>query len=40
MKLAMIGALAAVLLAPAAHAGETLDRVTSTKVLKIATNAG
>jgi len=40
MKMALIGALAAVLLAPAVHAGETLDRVTSTKVLKVATNAG
>ncbi len=40
MKLALIGALAAVLMAPAVFAGETLDRVDSTKVLKVATNAG
>lgn len=40
MKLALIGALAAALLASGAQAGETLDRVTSTKVLKVATNAG
>lgn len=40
MKLTLLGALAAVLLAPAVHAGETLDRVNSTKVLKVATNAG
>lgn len=40
MKLALIGALAALLLAPDVNAGETLDRVNSTKVLKVATNAG
>ena len=40
MKLALIGAIAAVLMAPAVFAGETLDRVESTKVLKVATNAG
>ena len=40
MKLALIGALAAVLMAPAVFAGETLDRVDATKVLKVATNAG
>ncbi|WP_374646790.1 transporter substrate-binding domain-containing protein [Tabrizicola sp.] len=40
MRLALIGALAAVFLTPAVNAGETLDRVTSTKVLKVATNAG
>ena len=40
MRLALIGALAAMLIAPAAFAGETLDRVTSSGVLKVATNAG
>lgn len=40
MKLALIGALAAVLMGSVAFAGETLDRVDSTKVLKVATNAG
>ncbi len=40
MKLASIGAVVAILLASTAFAGETLDRVTSTKVLKVATNAG
>lgn len=40
MKLALIGAVAALLMAPAAFAGETMDRVTSGGVLKVATNAG
>lgn len=40
MKQVFAGALVAVLMASAAFAGETLDRVTSTKVLKVATNAG
>ena len=40
MRLALIGALTAALMAPAAFAGETLDRVTSTGALKVATNAG
>ena len=40
MKLALIGALAVVLMGTVAFAGETLDRVDSSKVLKVATNAG
>lgn len=40
MRLALIGALAAALMAPSAYAGETMDRVASTGVLKVATNAG
>lgn len=40
MKLALIGAVAAVLMGSVAFAGETLDRVDSSKVLKVATNAG
>ena len=41
MRLASIGALAAVLIATtAAFAGETLDRVTSSGKLNVATNAG
>ena len=40
MKLTLIGAVAAILMGPAAFAGETLDRVDSSKVLKVATNAG
>lgn len=40
MKLALIGAVAALLMGSVAFAGETLDRVDSSKVLKVATNAG
>ncbi len=40
MKLASIGVLAAILMASSSFAGETLDRVTTTNVLKVATNAG
>lgn len=40
MKLALIGALAAVVMAPAVFAGETSDRVTSTGTLSVATNVG
>ena len=40
MKLALIGALAVVLMGTVTFAGETLDRVDSSKVLKVATNAG
>ncbi len=40
MRLALIGALAAALMTSAAFAGETLDRVTSTGTMKVATNAG
>ena len=40
MRLALIGALTAALIAPAAFAGDTLDRVTSTGTLNVATNAG
>ena len=40
MKLALIGTLAALLMGSTAFAGETLDRVNSTKVLNVATNAG
>lgn len=40
MKLALIGAVAAILMGSVAFAGETLDRVDSSKVLKVATNAG
>ena len=40
MRLVLIGALTAALIAPAAFAGDTLDRVTSTGTLNVATNAG
>ena len=40
MKLAIIGTFAALLMGTTAYAGETLDRVTSTKILSVATNAG
>jgi polar amino acid transport system substrate-binding protein len=40
MKLGLIGALVAILMGSVAFAGETLDRVDTSKVLKVATNAG
>lgn len=40
MKLVLVGALAAALMGTVAFAGETLDRVDASKVLKVATNAG
>lgn len=40
MKLTFISAIAAMVIAPAAFAGETLDRVTETGMLNVATNAG